>query len=85
MRPEAVKNLKNGVLIPAMPLVLDQNRMFDSKKQKRLVRYYLEAGAGGIAAAVHTTQFEIRKPEIALLQPVLRTVAEAVAIPVRPW
>lgn len=79
MRPEAAKNLKNGVLIPAMPLVLDQNRMFDSKKQKRLVRYYLEAGAGGIAAAVHTTQFEIRKPEIALLQPVLRTVAEAVA------
>lgn len=58
MRPEAVKNLKNGVLIPAMPLVLDQNRMFDSKKQKRLVRYYLEAGAGGIAAAVHTTQFD---------------------------
>ena len=53
MRPEAAKNLKNGVLIPAMPLVLDQNRMFDSKKQKRLVRYYLEAGAGGIAAAVH--------------------------------
>ena len=79
MRPEAAKNLKNGVLIPAMPLVLDQNRMFDSKKQKRLVRYYLEAGAGGIAAAVHTTQFEIRKPEIALLQPVLRTVAEAMA------
>lgn len=69
MRPEAAKNLKNGVLIPAMPLVLDQNRMFDSKKQKRLVRYYLEAGAGGIAAAVHTRSLRFESPKSRFCSP----------------
>lgn len=57
--------LKEGVAIPAIPLALDKNLNFDEKTQRLLVRYYLEAGAKGIAFAVHTTQFEIRDhPEI---------------------
>lgn len=73
---KALEILHNGTVIPAIPLVLDQNRKFDPLGQRRLVRYYLEAGAGGVAAAVHTTQFEIRDPEFDLLRPVLETVAE---------
>lgn len=73
---KALEILHNGTVIPAIPLVLDQNRKFDPLGQRRLVRYYLEAGAGGVASAVHTTQFEIRDPEFDLLRPVLETVAE---------
>lgn len=73
---KALEILHNGTVIPAVPLVLDQNREFDPALQRRLVRYYLEAGAGGVAAAVHTTQFEIRDPKYHLLRPVLETVAE---------
>lgn len=65
-------------MIPAIPLVLDSNRQFDALKQQRLVRYYLEAGVGGVAAAVHTTQFEIRDPQYQLLAPVLQTVVSEI-------
>lgn len=75
---KALQILHNGTIIPAIPLVLDENRRFDQKKQRRLVRYYLEAGAGGVAAAVHTTQFEIRDPKHQLLRPVLQAVAEEI-------
>ncbi len=73
---KALEILHSGTLIPAIPLVLDQNRRFHPALQRRLVRYYLEAGAGGVAAAVHTTQFEIRDPKFSLLRPVLETVAQ---------
>ena len=73
---KALKILHNGTVIPAIPLVLNRNREFDLPLQRRLVRYYLEAGAGGVAAAVHTTQFEIRDPKYGLLRPVLEAVAE---------
>ena len=76
MRENAYKVLKAGGVIPAMPLVLDENRKFDEAGQRRLIRYYLEAGADGIAAAVHTTQFEIRLPEHDMLETVLRVAAE---------
>jgi len=68
--------IQKGAFIPAMPLVLDANRNFDEAGQRRLVRYYLAAGADGIAAAVHTTQFEIRLPKYNLLESVLRAVGE---------
>ena len=71
---KALSILKEGTIIPAIPLVLDSNRQFDASKQQRLVRYYLEAGVGGVAAAVHTTQFEIRDSRYQLLAPVLQTV-----------
>src|SRR4029450_5326241 len=60
-----------GLVIPAHPLALTADRKLDERRQIALTRYYCDAGAGGLAVAVHTTQFEIRKPEIGLLQPVL--------------
>jgi dihydrodipicolinate synthase/N-acetylneuraminate lyase len=60
-----------GLVIPAHPLALTPERRLDERRQVALTRYYCDAGAGGIAVAVHTTQFEIRQPEIGLLQPVL--------------
>lgn len=41
-----------------------------------LVRYYLAAGAGGLAIGVHTTQFAIRDPAHGLYQPLLQLAAE---------
>ncbi len=51
----------DGAFIPALPLALDRNLELDERRQRALVRYYLEAGADGIAVAVHTTQFEVRQ------------------------
>lgn len=66
--------LTRGAFLPAMPLVLDEDRRFDEAGQRRLIRYYLESGVDGIAVAVHTTQFAIRDPKINLFERVL-TVA----------
>mgnify|MGYP000024114697 FL=1 len=74
----AMKQFATGTVIPATPLVLDANRKFDPAGQKRLNGYYLEAGAGGIATAVHSTQFEIRNPEFGLFETVIGTVAESI-------
>ena len=68
---EVLKALHKGVVIPALPLALDKNRKLDERRQRALIRYYLDAGAGGVAVAVHTTQFEIRLPEINLYESVL--------------
>jgi len=68
---EVRKNLQKGVVIPALPLALDENRQLDTLHQKALMRYYLNAGAGGVAVGVHTTQFEIRDPKINLYQEIL--------------
>ncbi len=76
---EALEILHKGTVIPATPLALDENRKFDEKQQRLLTRYYLEAGAGGVATAVHSTQFEIRDPEINLFETVLRTVESVIA------
>lgn len=73
---EALKILHGGTVIPAIPLVLDENRKFNEAGQRTLIRYYLDAGVGGLAVAVHTTQFEIRKPEVGLFEPVLRVTKE---------
>ncbi len=70
--------LHKGTVIPAHPLALNAARQLDEERQRRLTRYYMEAGAGGVAVGVHTTQFEIRKPEVALLETVLRLAAEEV-------
>lgn len=78
LQPEIAKALNKGLVIPAHPLALNQQRKLDERRQRALTRYYLDAGAGGIAVAVHTTQFEIRKPEIGLLQPVLELAKEEI-------
>ncbi len=75
---KALEILHAGTVIPATPLMLDSNRKFDKAMQKRLTRYYLEAGVGGIATAVHTTQFEIRKPEINLYETVISSVMDTI-------
>jgi hypothetical protein len=69
--------LKAGCVIPAHPLALTAERKLDPRRQKALSRYYLEAGSGGLAVGVHTTQFAIR--EVGLYEPVLRIAAEAAA------
>jgi len=71
---EIIKTLRDGVVIPAHPLALDQNKNLDEKRQRALSRYYIDAGAGGLAVGVHTTQFEIRN--VGLYEPVLRIAAE---------
>jgi dihydrodipicolinate synthase/N-acetylneuraminate lyase len=70
------EQLKKGLVIPAHPLALTAERKLDERRQRALTRYYLAAGSGGIAVGVHTTQFEIRRPEFDLLRPVLELAAE---------
>jgi dihydrodipicolinate synthase/N-acetylneuraminate lyase len=70
------RRLRQGLVIPAHPLVLTAQRRLDERRQRALTRYYLAAGAGGFAVAVHTTQFAIRAPEVGLLRPVLELAAE---------
>jgi Dihydrodipicolinate synthetase family len=68
--------LRSGLVIPAHPLALNARRRLDERRQRALTRYYLAAGAGGIAVGVHTTQFAIRNPKHQLLKPVLELAAE---------
>lgn len=75
-RPQVLAKLREGMVIPAHPLALTAARRLDERRQRALTRYYLSAGAGGVAVAVHTTQFEIRKPQHGLLEPVLGLAAE---------
>ena len=60
-----------GLVIPAHPLALTEKRTLDERRQIALTRYYCDAGAGGIAVGVHTTQFAIRNPAVGLFEPVL--------------
>ena len=69
-------NVRRGTVIPAMPLALDEQRNFLKQHQRALARYYIDAGAGGIAVGVHSTQFEIRDPEIKLFEPVLSSTSQ---------
>ena len=66
--------LRRGAVIPAHPLALDQSRKLDVVSQRALSRYYIDAGAGGLAVGVHTTQFQIR--EAGLYRPVLQLAAD---------
>jgi dihydrodipicolinate synthase/N-acetylneuraminate lyase len=68
-----------GMAIPAHPLALDERRKLSERHQRALARYYLDAGAGGIAVGVHSTQFQIRDPKIGLYEPVLRLAAETIS------
>jgi dihydrodipicolinate synthase/N-acetylneuraminate lyase len=70
------EHLREGQVIPAHPLALDAARRVDERRQRGLTRYYIEAGAGGIAVGVHTTQFAIRDPAIDLYRTVLQLAAD---------
>lgn len=74
---EILAQLRKGVVIPAHPLALTAERQLDERHQRALTRYYLDAGAGGLAVGVHATQFEIR--DVGLYEPVLRMAAETAA------
>ena len=65
------RTLLDGQVIPAHPLALTSSRRLDERRQAALTRYYCDAGAGGIAVGVHTTQFAIRDRSIGLFGPVL--------------
>ncbi|MBL9137618.1 MAG: hypothetical protein JNK85_17235 [Verrucomicrobiales bacterium] len=75
--------LRSGLVIPAHPLALSRTRKLDERRQRALTRYYLAAGAGGLAVGVHTTQFAIRDPRHGLLRPVLE-LARDVALASEP-
>jgi len=72
--PETLALLRRGTVIPAHPLALDAGRGLDPRRQRALTRYYLDAGAGGLAVGVHATQFAIR--ERGLYEPVLKLAAD---------
>ncbi|CAM3628138.1 dihydrodipicolinate synthase family protein [Erysipelothrix urinaevulpis] len=70
--------LRKGTVIPAHPLALNEDRSLDELNQRALTHYYIDAGVGGLAVGVHTTQFEIRDPEFNLYDDVLRMASEEV-------
>jgi hypothetical protein len=76
MQPSVGNALGQGLAIPAHPLALTEDGAFDERRQRALTRYYVAAGAGGLAVGVHTTQFAIRRPDVGLFQPVLALARE---------
>jgi len=77
MKSEVRRLIADGTAIPAHPLALDASRALDTTHQRALTRYYIDAGAGGLAVGVHTTQFAIR--DVGLYRPVLELAAETAA------
>ncbi|MCC5905970.1 MAG: dihydrodipicolinate synthase family protein [Balneolaceae bacterium] len=77
--PDIYNALHQGVVIPAHPLALTADRELDEKRQRALTRYYMAAGAGGVAVGVHTTQFEIREDQYNLFEPVLEIASDEIA------
>jgi len=70
------RHLRDGQVVPAHPLALDAARKLDERRQRGLTRYYIDAGAGGVAVGVHTTQFAIRDPAIGLYRTVLELAVD---------
>jgi hypothetical protein len=77
MKSEVRRLIADGTVLPAHPLALDAGRKLDPIHQRALTRYYIDAGAGGLAVGVHTTQFAIR--DVGLYRPVLELAAETAA------
>src|SRR5579884_1666852 len=77
MPSEVWRLIAEGTVLPAHPLALDASRRLDIRHQRALTRYYIDAGAGGLAVGVHTTQFAIR--DVGLYRPVLALAAETAA------
>ena len=74
--PQLLAALRAGTVVPAHPLALTAEHQLDERRQRALSRYYIAAGAGGLAVGVHTTQFAIHYPSVGLLRPVLELAAE---------
>ena len=76
--PAILSALRSGLVIPAHPLALNNQRKFDERHQRALTRYYHAAGVGGLAVGVHSTQFAIREARIGLFKPVMELAAATV-------
>lgn len=75
--PKSIQqSFRCGLVIPAHPLAVSENGSIDERHQRALTRYYLDAGAGGLAVGVHTTEFKIHDGAVGLYQPVLQLAAE---------
>ncbi len=89
MPSELAYHLREGQVIPAHPLAIHPDRTLDERHQAALTRYYCDAGVGGLAVGVHTTQFEIHDPKTGLLKPVLslasQVIDESLAASPRPF
>lgn len=70
--------LQQGLVIPAHPLALTEDLRLDERRQRALTRYYCDAGSGGVAIGVHTTQFSIRDDKVGLFEPVLELTMEEI-------
>src|SRR6201997_5080575 len=77
MKSEVRRLIADGTVLPAHPLALLADRTLDRVHQRALTRYYIDAGSGGLAVGVHTTQFAIR--DVGLYRPVLELAAETAA------
>ena len=77
IKPEVRRMIADGTVLPAHPLALDASRKLDKTHQRALTRYYINAGSGGLAVGVHTTQFAIR--DVGLYRPVLELAAQTAA------
>src|SRR5436309_8723549 len=77
MKSDVRRLIAEGTVIPAHPLALTASRALDTAHQRARTRYYIDAGAGGLAVGVHTTQFAIR--EVGMYRPVLELAAETAA------
>ncbi|MCF0238276.1 MAG: dihydrodipicolinate synthase family protein, partial [Sphaerochaetaceae bacterium] len=73
---KALEVFSKGTVIPATPLSITEDRKLDEKTLRLLMKYYLNCGVGGIATAVHSTQFEIRK--YGMFEQVISIVSEEV-------
>ncbi|WP_353719469.1 hypothetical protein [Dyadobacter sp. 676] len=78
LKEDVKKLLFAGTVIPAHPLALTRELQLDERKQRGLTRYYMASGAGGVAIGVHTTQFEIRDPEVNLFEKVLAVASDEI-------
>jgi len=77
VQPRSVReHIRAGQVIPAHPLALTAQRRLDETRQRGLTRYYIDAGAGGLAVGVHTTQFTIRDSGVGLYRPVLELAVD---------
>lgn len=77
--PSAIlDSFRKGGVIPAQPLALNEKRQLSERHQRALTRYYVDAGASGLAVGVHSTQFEIRDPAVGLFEPVLTLASETI-------
>ncbi|MEX2044552.1 MAG: dihydrodipicolinate synthase family protein [Opitutus sp.] len=84
MPPDIRAHLRAGQVIPALPLALNRRRRWDPARQRALIRYYADAGVGGLAVGVHSTQFAIRDPKVGLFEPVLDLAATTARAWVNP-